>query len=461
MDSADPSQSLSSSLDLKPLEALAGTGQTLSWNQLPSPQVERFTQALDPETGLGGIVTPETQEQLAAVVAWTAQQQVGILPYGNGSKLHWGGLVRNAGLGVGTARLNRLVEHAVGDLTVTVEAGMKFADLQGILAAADQFLPLDPAYPDRATIGGIIATADTGSLRHRYRGVRDILLGISFVRADGQLTKAGGRVVKNVAGYDLMKLLTGSYGTLGMITQATLRVYPMAEASGTVILTGNAEAIAQATQTLLASALTPVTVDLLSASWVKPWVKSWEIGIGPGLIVGFQGLSESVQQQSSRLLEVGEKLGLRGILADEPQLWRQFPQTIWNASSYPKVAAESPATASPEVSSGVSPIRCKIGILPTAAVATLMQSPAQGWIHAGVGLGILQFEPDTSIAVLEEQRRWCQAQGGFFSILEAPIELKQRLDPWGYTGNAWELMGQIKQKFDPQTRLSPQRFSFS
>jgi glycolate oxidase FAD binding subunit len=167
---------------------------------------------------------PTSESELAELVTIANRDRTQLVVAGNSTKLDWGGTVKGAKSIVSTQKLDRLIAHAVGDLTVTVEAGINFANLQTILAAAGQFLPLDPVYPDRATIGGIIATANTGSLRHRYGGVRDLLLGISFVRSDGKIAKAGGRVVKNVAGYDMMKLFTGSYGTLGILTAVTLRV---------------------------------------------------------------------------------------------------------------------------------------------------------------------------------------------------------------------------------------------
>ncbi len=122
-----------------------------------------------------------------------------------------------------------------------MQAGLKLADLQAFLAPSGQFLPLDPSYADNATIGGIIATADAGTWRQRYGGVRDLILGFSFIRHDGEIAKAGGRVVKNVAGYDMMKLFTGSYGTLGIIDQITLRLYPETANSETLIITGNSD----------------------------------------------------------------------------------------------------------------------------------------------------------------------------------------------------------------------------
>jgi glycolate oxidase FAD binding subunit len=426
------------------LEPIVGDG-ICDWESLEPRWREQIAKANNTENLLSGVVYPSIAEELAHVMSLAHHNTWSVLPCGCGSKLGWGGVSKDIDLVVSTERLNRIIEHAVGDLTVTVEAGVKFADLQNVLTKTNQFLPLEPAYPQDATIGGIVATADSGSLRHRYGGIRDMLLGLSFVRSDGQIAKAGGRVVKNVAGYDLMKLFTGSYGTLGIITEVTLRVYPVPEASGTVVLTGEAEAIASATKTLLASALTPTAVDLLSTQLVS----QLSLGQGIGLIVRFQSVSESVKEQSSRLLEVGQQLGLSGTFyteADEVKLWQQLPEQIWESTQPPAIT-------------------CKIGVSPTAAVATLTKldaltaSSALGLIHAGSGLGLLRLDPTvTTPQTILELRGYCQTQSGFLSVLEAPLSLKQQLDIWGYNGNALEIMRQIKQQFDPKNLLSPSRF---
>ncbi|HEY9872017.1 MAG TPA: FAD-binding oxidoreductase [Candidatus Obscuribacterales bacterium] len=423
------------------LKTIVGSDKAIcEWDNLEAYWQERINQALIPGKASSDIVYPQTQEELAEVMSCAYGNNWGVLPCGNGSKLGWGGLVDGVNLIISSKRLNRMIEHAVGDLTVTVEAGMKFAELQEILAAADQFLALDPAYPESATIGGIIATADAGSWRQRYGGVRDMLLGFSLVRADGQVAKAGGRVVKNVAGYDLMKLFAGSYGTLGMLSQVTLRVYPMQMASGTVVLTGDAEAIATATKTLLASALTPTAVDLLSTQLVA----SLGIGQGMGLIIRFQSVPESVKQQSARILEVGQQLSLQGVVhtaTDEAEIWQKIKQQIWANQSQGRII-------------------CKIGVLPSNAVEILTQldkltsENGMGLVHAGSGLGLLRFERSQ---ILQELRRSCQNKGGFLTILEAPPTLKQQIDVWGYTGNALDLMRRIKKQFDAKNLLSPHR----
>ena len=428
--------SITKSRNVQELESILGQGNLNPWGEVEQIRQQQIRQSVTPDTKIEGILYPKTQEELAAIIALSHKHQFGVLPCGSGSKLDWGGLVKNVNFVVSTERINQLVEHAIGDLTVTVEAGMKFSQLQEILAKEGQTLGFDPAYPEQATLGGIIATGDSGSLRQRYRSVRDLLLGISFVRYDGKIAKAGGRVVKNVAGYDLMKLLTGSFGTLGMISQITLRVFPQAEYSGTVILTGETDAIAKVNQTLLSSALTPVAVDLISPQLSKT------LGFGDkmNLMVRFQSIQESVQQQSQRLIELGTTLGLKGTYfdSDEANLWQQLKQQIWQ----------------PETTSSVI---CKIGVTPTAAVKTLMECQTFGLIHAGVGLGLLRFE-NPSTETLLNLRKWCQSQGGFLTILKAPIELKQQLDVWGYPGNALTLMSQIKQQFDPKNQFSPHRF---
>ncbi|MEH2134656.1 MAG: FAD-binding oxidoreductase [Nostoc sp.] len=404
------------------------------WENIELGQQKRIQQAVTSGNSPSCIVYPRSQEQLAAVIAKAHTNNWRVLPCGSGNKLSWGGLAKGIDVVVSTERINQLIEHAVGDLTVTVEAGMKFSDLQALLAKSRQFLALDPTAPESATIGGIVATGDTGSLRQRYGSVRDQLLGITFVRADGEIAKAGGRVVKNVAGYDLMKLLTGSYGTLGFISQLTFRLYPLPEASGTVVLTGKAEAISQAADILRGSALTPVQADLLSTKLVS----SLGLGEGLGLIARFQSISESVKEQSNRVLEVGQKLGLDGAIfadGDEANLWQRLQKQIHT------IATESVIT-------------CKIGVLPTAAVEILTQVEL-GLIHISSGLGLLQLESKNQVLKMRDRT---QAHRGFLTILSAPRAVKEQIDVWGYTGNALPLMRCIKEQFDSKNILSPGRF---
>lgn len=424
------------------LENILGADSVCSWESLDTARQSRIACAIKPEVAIACLVYPNTLEELAEVIACAHTNRWGLLPYGSGSKLHWGGLAVGVQIGVSTARLNRLIDHASGDMTVTAEAGMRLADLQAQLMTAGQFLTVDPAYADVATLGGIVATADTGALRQRYGGIREFLIGLSFVRTDGQPAKAGGRVVKNVAGYDLMKLFTGSYGTLGVISQVTFRLYPLPDSSQTVVLTGEAGAIAQATSALLNSGLTPTALELLAPEFVA----QLEVGKGTGLIGRFQSIEISVEKQARQMLELGQTLGLSGVGRvgeDEALLWQQLRSRMEICLPEPQIT-------------------CKIGVLPSKAVETLTQiaalGPAIALIHAGSGLGWFRCSASVFPQMLLNLRHLCQAQGGFLTILEAPLSVKRKLDVWGYSGSALTVMKQIKQQFDPDHRFSAGRF---
>ncbi|MFN9856693.1 MAG: FAD-binding oxidoreductase, partial [Pseudanabaena sp.] len=285
-------------------------------------------------------------------------QRLRVLPCGNATKLDWGGLVSRADVLVSTSRINQIVEHCVGDLTVKVQAGVNYQDLQAVLGKEGQFWAIDPPYGADATIGGILATGSAGSLRHRYNGVRDMCLGIEFVRSDGEVVKAGGRVVKNVAGYDLMKLLTGSYGTLGIVSSITFRLYPLPEFTQIVVATGAAEAIAQLQQKISTSVLTPTACDVLSASVIA----KLDLGESIGLAVQFSSLKISVLEQGDRLAVIAKELNLKVQIIDAvADFWRSLENLLWQN----ELRHASSSTNHPVV--------CKLGILPSATVSIMQQ----------------------------------------------------------------------------------------
>ena len=430
------------------LETIVGSEGICPWEQLDSSLKQQLLQSVtpkdDPSPPVRCVVYPNTQDALAEVMACAHQHRWRVLPCGSGSQLSWGGLAVGADVAISTQRLNRLLDHAVGDLTFTAEAGMKWVDVQTYLDPKQQFLALDPTYPKAATLGGMVATADAGSLRQRYGSIRDMLLGISFVRSDGQIAKAGGRVVKNVAGYDLMKLLTGSYGSLGMISQVTFRLYPRLPASRTVVITGTRNAIAATAQAVRSSSLSPVALDLLSTSLAS----DLQLGTEMALIARFQSIPESVEEQCHRLTEMValQSLTVTELVdAEETALWQRL-----------KVAMAPPLT---EVD-----ILCKIGVLPAQAADWLADLPqqqpqARALIHSGSGLGRLYLPSGKDLVpTIQSLRSQCQTSGGFLTLLQAAPSVKQQVDVWGYTGNAFALMEKLKHQFDPLGLLSPQRF---
>lgn len=437
---------------------LLGNDQVIAFASIESYLHDQIVQSLTPDSlPPACVIYPQSIDELSKAIALAHEHRLRVLPCGNATKLDWGGLVSRADIVVSTSRLNQVIEHCVGDLTVTVQSGVKYQDLQAVLAKEGQFLAIDPPYEADATIGGILATGSAGSLRHRYNSVRDMCLGIEFVRSDGEVVKAGGRVVKNVAGYDLMKLLTGSYGTLGIASTITFRLYPLPEFTQIVLVTGAAEAIAQLQQKISKSVLTPTACDLLSASAIA----KLGLGQGLGLVIQFSSLKISVIEQCDRVANLAKELNLQVQIIDEvTDFWRSLENLLWQNKLHN--IEQLPANQA---------VVCKLGILPSASTSLIQQCEQifgnQAYvlqIHAGSGLGILQVESGQDFQIVEKLAKFrsiVESQSGFLTILEAPLDLKFNNkisgNVWGYIGNARDLMIKIQQQFDPRGLLSPAR----
>lgn len=431
---------------IKSLASLVDASQIVTAEQLPA--TASYAAAYVSNTALPPIVSPQSTDELRSLMAWATQDHKTVLVCGNATKLGWGTPISGTDIIISTRNLNQIVDHAVGDLTVTVQAGIRFHDLQAHLNAQGQMLPIDPSHPEHATLGGILSTRDAGSLRQRYGSVRELCLGLSFVRADGELAKGGGRVVKNVAGYDLMKLMTGAFGSLGILSEVTLRLYPMQEESHTVLLSGSKDAIATLTAKLLDSTLTPVSVDLLSQTVLV----SLDLSGDMGLAVRFQSLSESVLAQVKRLKDMGATLTATDYQAEEDELlWNGLRDTLW------------------ETTEESHQVIAKIGILPQSIPSTLQicqqwcdsQSVSfQAQVLAGWGIGTLRLsgEPARLQSLVKKIRTYCEEHQGYLTLLEAPMEIKQGLDVWGYPGNAIAPMRKLKAQFDPHKLINPGRF---
>ncbi len=273
------------------------------------------------------VASPSNTEQASAVVRAAAALGLAVIPRGTGTKLHWGNPPERAGLVVETTHLDQVVEHAAGDLVVTVQAGVTMEHLADVLAKEGQRLALDPPrWPalygvTAGTIGGVLSTNAAGPLRYRYGTPRDLLIGITIVRADGTIAKSGGKVVKNVAGYDLGKLFAGSRGTLGLITQATFRLHPLPAATAYVTVACDSAA---ACFRLLGAAqqpkIAPVGAELYQASPADPIM----------LAIAIEGDSHGVAQRSEIL---ANDLALEGTdsvaaVASQPPAW-------WGAARLP------------------------------------------------------------------------------------------------------------------------------
>ncbi len=257
-----------------------------------------------PADAVGGrparyVAAPASTAEAAALLRAAAGLGLTVVPRGSGSRLGWGASPASCDLIVDTRRMDRVLEHAAGDLVVTVQAGIRLDELAKVLAAAGQRLAVDPPASTegaRGTVGGLIATGAAGPMRYRYGSPRDLLIGITVVRADGTVAKSGGKVVKNVAGYDLGKLFAGSLGTLGLITEATFRLHPLPEAAAWVTLEcADSAAAASAVRAAADSPLAPSAIEL-----------TWPAAAASiSVSVLLEGEAESVDGRTDRLLADG------------------------------------------------------------------------------------------------------------------------------------------------------------
>jgi glycolate oxidase FAD binding subunit len=308
--------------------------------------------------------------------------------------------------------------------------------LQRQLAGAGQFLAVDPPVP--GTVGGLVASADTGPRRLRYGGVRDLILGATFVRADGVVAKAGGKVVKNVAGYDLPKLLTGSLGTLAVLVEATFRLYPLPAASATVLVDVAPADLRRHVGTILQSTLVPTCLDYYSDS-----IRS------SLLAVRFESTAASTQAQAelaARLLGGNSRI-VTGV--EELELWERFDSVVDTADN--DVLARLVATASDLQGLAERALRA------ASAAGTQLTLRA----HAGHGHALLRWHgtnSDTALALLRGLRSEAEAQGHNLVIWRAPLEVRRGIDVWGSVGEGLGLMRRVKQQFDPGATLNPGRF---
>src|SRR5712691_842373 len=398
------------------------------------------------------VVFPESIEQVAEMLRTASEQHIAVTPVGHGAFLHIGGIPRRYGLALSLQRLNRIVDYQPADMTVTVEAGMTLARLQETLGENGQWLPIDPPSPEEATIGGIIAANLSGSVRLSQGTIRDFLIGLKVVQADGTVIKGGGRVVKNVAGYDLPKLYCGSFGTLGVIVEATFKVRPRPEAQAVLSLTFPlAEQAMELALRLLGSELQPSFLELTNFNPLEE-----EGGDNTyRLVVGFAGIAEEVAYQRARICELSE--------SGEPVIaeWQEGnEQTLMQALRDFPVAGEAM-------------LRCKASLLPTR-VATFCQGLEEEAGSRGLAVRLLartgngivysRFLPSTDVSpekllsLVDWLRILAKKLEGYVVVEAIDPALKERVDVWGHVGGAFPLMKRLKETLDPQGMLNPGRF---
>jgi glycolate oxidase FAD binding subunit len=376
------------------------------------------------------VASPGSTAEAADVLRVAAQHGLYVVARGVGTKLGWGGAPTAVDVIVETSRMSGVVEHAAGDLVALVKAGSVLEDLQEVLASAGQELAFDNPLPG-ATVGGSLATAPSGPRRLLRGTLRDLLIGVTFVRSDGVVAKAGGRVVKNVAGYDFGKLLTGSYGTLALITEATFRLHPRASVSQVVTCRATETAeIARAAHAVLASQTVPSAVEV-----------DWPAEGGATVAALLEGTADGVAARADTLallLDTGHTDESR------PDWWGRYP--FGSAD----VGLKLTCTVS-GLGSLLDAVRAA-GLRHGAALH--VRGSAAGVLHAG-----LPGETPATVvaAVVTDLRRAASSYAGTVVVLTAPPATRDAVDLWGPVPGL-ALMRRLKDEMDPPHRFAPGRF---
>jgi len=405
------------------------------------------------------VAFPGSVEEVSAVLAACSEAKAAVVPWGAGVHMGLGGIPKRADVILGLGRLNRALDHEPGDMTSTVQAGMVLSDYQKHLGRQGQFLGLDPPGAGRATVGGILAANASGPRRLRYGTARDQLIGLQVVNPDGTVTKGGAKVVKNVTGYDTNKLYVGSLGTLGVIVEATFRLYPIPACERTWVAAFSTAAKARRVAAkILDSPLVPSALELLNEAAARE--VSRRVGVtsevhGVVLAVAVASVPEAVEAQ------IRTAQAMAGEADEHEVLVGQSHEEFWSA-----VRDFDPGSASAVV--------LKAGVLldQTAEAMEFGERLAAGHgLHVAViseaGTGILRFhfwadegaDGTTRLAeVVEPLRAFALHAKGSLVVLHAPATVKTRVDVWGPPGKGFALMRGLKEQFDPGRILNPGRF---
>lgn len=386
------------------------------------------------------VALPESAGEIAAVMRACAAHDLAAVPTGGGTKLHWGAPPTRCDVLVDLCCMNRVIEHAAGDLVVRAQAGVTVEALAGVLAADGQELALDVPVPG-TTVGGLLATGIAGPRRFRRGTARDLLIGVTVVLADGTIAKSGGKVVKNVAGYDLGKLLTGSYGTLGIIADATFRLHPL-PAARVWVTTTVARPVTETERAPAVAGFLPATVAPVTESPLEPSAVEidWPDVDGPcTLAVLVEGAAAAERAKTLREL-TGEAAE---VTEEPPPWWNRLPDddALLELRACPAALARVlPALREAAHASGARP--------------AIRGSLAAGTLHIGLRGRPGQIADFVGLARDHAEGTY----DGRVIVLAAPEETARSAGIWGRVG-ALPLMRRVKERFDPDHRLSPGRLA--
>lgn len=406
--------------------------------------------------GNSGRVTifPKTEQEISAILAYANTKKNSVFIMGGGTKRGYGGKLEKADILLSFAQYIGIVEHNPGDMTITVKAGTPFQEIQTYLAPYKQKIPLDPYNPKHATIGGIVSANDSGPKRLGYGSARDNVIGLRMVYPDGTLIRSGGRVVKNVAGYDMNKLFIGAMGTLGVVSQVTLKLRPIAKFESILFVSfseRNVEELKAFAAKVLDSMIEPISIEILNPSLAGKLTNNNQYT----MLISFEDVKSSVHYQENVIRSmVPDKTTLRSLSQNEAK-------SFWNNFYHQQPNGLTNTTTTEAV--------LKIGVVNLDVIKILQEAELISdayhvsiEAHGGLGMGIchmtIRGANEDILTAIQHIRKSAMKHGGYAIVKHLPFSLRKEINVWGEKNPAHFLYEEIKQKIDPNRILNKNRY---
>jgi glycolate oxidase FAD binding subunit len=411
------------------------------------------------------LVSPGTIDETSKVVAYACAEKLAVIPIGNGTKMALGGIPKKVEILLSTLRLNHYTDYDIANLTLGVECGVTLAEAQAKLAGEGKgyFLALDPPHTQNATLGGIVATNDSGPKRFLYGAARDIILGIKAVFPNGDIVVTGGKAVKNVAGYDMTKMMIGSMGALGIVCEITFRINPRPDVEATLLLPFNG--LSQAAgflRKILHSKYYPASLELMNAKMAA------HFGATAGLkgqyiaAIALEGIEEAVARQNADLSEMGRQEGATGVTVLNGDAHRDF----W--ITYRDLAEKLAKTYSNLICLKANFALSKVTEMVGAFEGAFQEAGLEGTLacHAGNGIlfAMLPVGDDLGaktaavVALIGKLTAESVKNEGNLIVERAPQTIKEKVNVWGQTRSDVVVVRRLKEKLDPAGILNPGRY---
>ncbi|RKL65536.1 FAD-binding oxidoreductase [Salipaludibacillus neizhouensis] len=424
------------------------------------PDVEMEQAQTNCDLGNNGYVHvyPKSEDEIVTILQYANEHGKKIVVQGNGSKKGFGGEKETADILLSLSKYKGIVEHGAGDMTVTVKSGTSFQELQEFLSEYKQQVSLDPSWPKYASIGGVIASNDSGPKRLGYGSARDAVIGLRIIYPDGTIIRSGGKVVKNVAGYDMNKMYIGSMGTLGVFTEVTLKLRPLPKKESVVLISfpeGSFEDIHAFAVKILDSMMEPVSLEFLNPSLAQKLIGKKQFT----LAISFEDVESSVDYQVKMIQDMKPDQTTLSILLDNEEL-----QSFWN-----QLYSISPNGVEGNLETKETEACLKVGVKNLSVLNVIrdgqMLQDSHNLVvtaHGGLGHGICQLNlKGAREDVASVITNLCQIVGrlkGYVIIKHAPLSLRQEINVWGDKPTYLFLMEGIKSKIDPNHVLNEKRF---